>query len=531
MGRAIESVLNQSYQPWELLVVDLPGRATLEPTDDERIRFIDADGATVWDRIGVGVGAATGDHVVLLGQYATLDERALQRVAACGGDVDLIYSDEIVAGEGDAPDEAVFKPAWSPHLLLSGPYIGDLLCLRKDAVTAIGGLNPTLGPAMWHDLLLRLSETDPTVVHLPDLLYRSKAGGCPNSSADETVVDSALRRRGWRATTVSADDGTVAVVWDLGESSVLVKVVIPTRDRADLLAVAVDGVLHRTAGVRIHLVIIDNGSIDSEAVEFLDKVAGRDDVTVIRVDEPFNFSRLCNIGFDAGPVADHVVFLNNDVRVIDPRWLTQLLGWFTDPSVIAVGPMLCFPDGTIQHAGVVIAKQSPEIGTDPKAHRAIAGHFAHGLEPHTVHPILYRSARDVSALTAACLVVDSQAFREVGGFDEALAVDFQDVDLCLRLGAPQGRMLVYDPRFPLEHEQSASRGFEGASSPETLALLETRWGATVDEGDRYFSPHLGLDLELAPIPGTADASVVRAVAPRRHESGSGGRGTANPSPG
>jgi GT2 family glycosyltransferase len=245
--------------------------------------------------------------------------------------------------------------------------------------------------------------------------------------------------------------------------------------------------------VPIHLVIVDNGSRKPGTLSYLEELRSRDDVTVHRLDDAFNFSRLCNIGVDLGPDAPLALFLNNDIEVLHRDWLLQLTGWLRDPEVVGVGPKLLFPDRTIQHAGVIIG-----FG-------GIAGHYA-GYQPDRPQlGNLHDQAREVSCLTAACLLVRTDDYQKVGGMNETLAVDFQDVDLCLRLRGVLGGELMYDPTYPLFHLQSASRGIEGAVSGYTVSRMEFLWGEQLDSPDPYYSPHLSLsahDFQLAAIPSS-----------------------------
>jgi GT2 family glycosyltransferase len=212
------------------------------------------------------------------------------------------------------------------------------------------------------------------------------------------------------------------------------------------------------------------------------------------VDDAFNFSRLCNEGVLAGPDTPFVLLLNNDVEIRHRRWLLQLSGWLRDPAVVAAGPKLLFPDGTIQHGGVVLGMGG------------IAGHYAGGESNQPRLGNLHDQAREVGCLTAACLLMRSADYHRVGGMNEDLPTDFQDVDFCLRLRRDLGKSLVYDPTYPLKHLQSATRGSEG-SSGYTLARMHFLWDEELMSPDPYYSPHLTLDrhdCSLATIPSSVE---------------------------
>jgi GT2 family glycosyltransferase len=263
------------------------------------------------------------------------------------------------------------------------------------------------------------------------------------------------------------------------QAKALVKIVIPTRDRLDLLMTAVMGVLEGTVGVDAHLVIVDNGSRAADTAAYLRDLELRDDVTVLRIDEPFNFSRLINQGAAVGPEAPLLLLLNNDVEVLDSRWLAQLCSWMDDRDVVGVGPKLLFPDGRIQHAGMVFG-----FG-------GIAGHYALGEErtPVIGPPDV---PREVSCLTGACLLVRASDFAAIGGLDEDFETDFQDVDLCLRLRRELQGDLVYDPTYPLIHHQMASRDPALAGSDSTIAKMRAKWGSVLNEPDPFWNPHLSV---------------------------------------
>ena len=263
--------------------------------------------------------------------------------------------------------------------------------------------------------------------------------------------------------------GTTRVAWPLpaGAALPLVSVIIPTRDRAELLRVSAGGVLGATDYPNIELLIVDNGSREAASTRLLAELAADPRVHILRDDSPFNFSRLNNATAEAarGP---YLCLLNNDTEVIEPGWLTALMRQAVRPGVGAVGAKLLYPDGSIQHAGVVLGPAGAE-----HAHRflpdAEAGDFA------AAHV-----ARAVSAVTAACLLVEKAKYMAVGGLDEALAVAFNDVDLCLKLGAAGWRN-IYEPAARLIHHESKSRDTtapDAAARAQEAALIRRRWGST-----------------------------------------------------
>jgi GT2 family glycosyltransferase len=511
LRECVASVATQTYTDWELLLVDdassneatIKALATAEGTD-ERIRSIRLDhNVGIAAATNAGAERASGEFLVFLDHDDLLAPTALAWLSSCANGADLIYTDEDKVYDDGTFDEAFFKPAWSPRLLLSVNYVNHITCVRAELFRSVGGLRLGFDGVQDHDLLLRLSEQPLSVVHLPNLLYHWRAwsgsvAGAPSSKVDVeargiAVIQDAIDRRGWdaRADLGSGSPFNYRVLFRETDRP-LVKVVIPTRDHVNLLSRVVEGLHRLTGGVELHTVIVDNGSIEEATHEYFEQiVAGRQDITIHRIDDAFNFSRLCNEGVAAGPEAPYVLLLNNDVEMLHRDWLQQLLGWLQDPAVGAVGPKLLFPNGTIQHAGVILG-----FG-------GIAGHYAAHQPNQPQGGSLHDQAREVGCLTAACLLLRSEDYSKIGGMNESLRVDFQDVDFCLRLRSELGRVLVYDPTYPLVHLQSATRKTKDAVSGYTVARMEFLWGPQLTDGDPYYSPHLSLnkhDLSLRQLP-------------------------------
>lgn len=498
LRECVGSVLAQSHQRWELVLVDdaSPG-AWIGPLLDEvarldpRIRIIRrSHNGGISQATNTGIEQAAGEFVAFMDHDDLLVRTALEWVSTCTPFADLIYTDEAKIDADGTISDRVLKPAWSPRLLLAYNYISHLSVVRAALLRSAGGLASDASGAQDHDLLIRLSEFPLTVAHVPSVLYLWRR--TPDSTADDpsakpyaekaglSAVADAIERREWPA---EAQLGRgvpfkYAVRWLPDSASTpTVKAVMPTRDKAELLKRAVVGLLNRTDHVDCHLVIVDNGSEEPETLTYLDSLSGDERVTVVRVDDAFNFSRLCNLGASAGPEAEYLLFLNNDVEVLHRDWLHQMAGWFHDPEVVAVGTELLFHDReTIQHAGVA-------IGTGH-----IGWHLSGGLpnEPRLGDP--HDSAHEVTGVTAACMLVRTDAFDAVGGFEEIFSTDFQDVDFCLKLVRDLGGVIVYEPMYPLLHHESATRGTLNAGSGYTVTRMRFRWPGITDGTDPYFHP-------------------------------------------
>jgi GT2 family glycosyltransferase len=385
---------------------------------------------------------------------------------------DLAYAD----GEAETPEglRPRLKPGWSPDLALTTLYPGRPLLIARDLV-ARSGWEPAQGGRA---LLLAATLAGPARVRrIPRILCRV-APDAPDPDGHAADLARALDRAGSPAVLVRTGD-TLDLDWPLPDASPLVSIIVPTRDRPDLLRVAVRGVLHDTAYPAIELVIVDNGSTDPAVAALYAEWAA--DPRVRRLDRPgpFNFSRLVDDGAAASS-GEVLVLLNNDVEVLHPDWLTALVRQALRPEVGAVGAKLLFGNGRIQHAGVVVG-----LG-------GRAGHILRNRPADTPgHLGRLAVAHEVAGVTAACLAVARHKFEAVGGLDaEAFPVDFNDIDLCLRLAA-RGWRSVWTPRAVLAHHESVSRG---PSVGPARARFEAegnrfaaRWRAVIRD-DPYYHP-------------------------------------------
>jgi GT2 family glycosyltransferase len=297
----------------------------------------------------------------------------------------------------------------------------------------------------------------------------------------------------------------VRVRWPLPDPPPLVSVLIPTRDRAELLGPCVAGLLGATAYPALEVLVVDNGSERAETFALFESWKGDARVQVLPAPGPFNYARLNNQAAAAAR-GDILLLLNNDTEVTEPGWLAEMVSLALRPEVGAVGARLLYPDGTLQHAGVVLGFGWP---------RGVAGHV-YLAEPgdHLGERAMLGAVRGVSAVTAACLAVRREAYLAVGGMDEeSLAVAFNDVDFCLKLGA-RGLRNLWTPFATLLHKESASRGRDldmakAARLEREVAVMRARWGALLDE-DPHWNPNLSL------LSGGRDlAAEPRARTPRR----------------
>jgi len=387
--------------------------------------------------------------------------------------------------------------------------VSHLGVYRRRLIEQVGGLREGFEGSQDYDLALRVSElTRPDRIHhIPWVLYHWRQEG--NASFSQSYMDRCaeaarravtehLARTGQDRVTVSklADcPGWVEVRRAPPEARPLVSVIVPTRDRADLLAQCADGVLTKTDYTPLELLIVDNGSSEPETLALFERLKADPRVRILDAAGPFNFSALNNRAV-AEAKGEIVLLLNNDISVIEPHWLDELVAHAVRPNVGAVGARLLFPDGSVQHAGVVIG-----LG-------GVAGHLYYGGRGDTggyYHHLAI--TRNMSAVTAACLAIRKSVYEEVGGLDaDNLAVAFNDVDFCLKIRAA-GYDIVWTPHAELFHHESASRGEDIAPAAKArfdaeVAVMRDRWGDIL-ERDPFYNPVFSLqhaDYQLASPP-------------------------------
>lgn len=492
----VRSVLAQTYANWELCLCD-DGSRDPELTDliDQLVKSEPRVKATAFDVNGgisrasnAAVSLATGEFVALLDHDDLLEPDALAEVAAAvrkHDDADVVYTDDDKFDALDRPYQPQFKPDWAPDLLLSYPYLGHLTVFRRSLLEEIGGFRSEFDGSQDFDVMLRATERARRVVHVPKVLYHwrvvpgSAAGDAEAKpwayAASRRAVEDAVRRRGvdgW------VDDGPFLGSYSVRrqvETIPSIAAIVPFRDQAALTARCVER-LDATAGRLISdLVLVDNGSVEAETRALGVALARRPGTRLLEHPGPFNWSAINNKAV-ACCDADLLLFLNNDVFAAEGGWLEAMVEHATRPDVGAVGARLVYPDGRLQHTGIVLG-----LG-------GIAGHVLAGLPYGSIgYGGWDRVVREYSAVTAACMLVRRSVFEEVGGFDEELAVAFNDIDFCLRL-REAGYRVLSTPHAELVHAESVSRGLSGYSVDYRHFLR--RWAGVVRREDPYFNPNL-----------------------------------------
>jgi GT2 family glycosyltransferase len=517
LRRSIDSVRAQLWPHWELCLADDAStaphvRAVCEEyvRRDKRIRFAQRnENGDIAAASNTALGLATGEFVALLDQADEFAVHSLYMVAealADRPDLDLIFSDEDKIGENDTRRDPWFKSDWNYDLMLSQNAVSHLAVFRRSLVEAVGGFRGGFDGSHDYDLTLRVAErtTPDRICHIPFVLYHCRA--IPNSvtldvGKEEYPYDAALRAlqehldrsglAGARAENQS-HPGHYRVRWPLPSEPVRVAIIIPTRDKVEFLSVCVDSVLERTEYAKVEIVVVDNGSIETETQQYLREIQDRHGVRVLRYDHPYNFAALNNWAVTQTD-APLVAFLNNDVEVITPGWLSEMAAQALRPEVGAIGCKLYYPDGTIQHAGIFVG-----IG-------GTAGHLHLGLPPKSLGYFGRAAcAQRLSAVTAACMMMRREVFVRVGGFNNRdFAIAFNDVDLGLRLNRA-GLAVVWTPHAELFHHESASLGLPTDNRRRRQFEIECAnlchsWPVAI-ENDPFYNPNLtiaGVDWSLA----------------------------------
>ncbi len=493
----VRSVQAQTYRNWELCLCD-DGSGDPELTAameefaaaDPRIRALALEqNGGISRATNRALEAATGEFVVLLDHDDLLDPEALAELASVAmavEDVDVIYTDEDKYDELDRPFQPHFKPDWCPDLLLSFPYLGHLMAIRRSVVTAIGGFRPEFDGSQDFDIMLRATEQARSVVHVPRVLYHwrvvaGSAAGDPDAKpwayqASRRVVEDTLRRRGIDG---EVRGGPFQGAYHVRRNVVgtpTVSIIIPFRDQAALTVACLDS-LEVAPGYDIaEVVLIDNGSTDPETAALRQRLESRPRTRVLDYPGAFNWPAINNMAA-ATCETDMLLFLNNDITASSEGWLHALVEQAQRPEIGAVGARLVYPDGKLQHAGVVLG-----LG-------GVAGHLFAGMPVGEMGYFGYdRVLREYSAVTAACLLVRREVFEEVGGYHEEFAVGFNDVDFCIRLGRA-GYRILYTPHAELVHYESVSRGLSGFQGDYEEFLA--RWTELLRSGDPCYNPNLG----------------------------------------
>jgi GT2 family glycosyltransferase len=508
---AIDSVRNQLYPHWELCIADdasmaphIAGTLRRAAKDDSRIRWIRREkNGHISAASNSALSLASGEFVALMDHDDLLSQHALYEVAVAlnkSPSLDIIYSDEDQIDASGRRQMPYFKTDWNIDLLLGHNMISHLGVYRRALLESVGGFREGFEGSQDYDVALRCADaTVPDrICHIPTILYHRRRSHGPASFSEGELQEcsqAALRAISEHLDRCNelgeAKPHPVLPHWSrvirpIPTPAPLVSLIVPTRDRADLLGMCVNGLLDHTDYPAIELLIVDHASERPETFELFDELKSDPRVRILPYSGPFNYSAMNNMAV-AQARGSIVGLVNNDIDVINSSWLSEMVALAILDDVGAVGAKLLFPDGRVQHAGVVLGVGGAANYFNHLAKRSDVGYFGRNV-----------LTSSVSAVTAACLIVRKSVFDEVGGLNEAdLAVAFNDIDFCLKV-MKKGYRNVWTPHAELYHHESASRGAE--DTPEKTERFQREidymwktWGPELAH-DPFYNDNFSLDL-------------------------------------
>jgi GT2 family glycosyltransferase len=493
LAEAALSLLNQTFADWEWCIVDdgSDNRETKKLLDllgnaSVRVQVSSASGKGISAATNRAVDLARGEYVCFLDHDDLLHPAALQSIREkLREGYDVVYSDEDKLEEtSGALIEPFFKPDWSPEYFRGVMYVGHLLCVRRELAIRTR-LDSAFDGVQDFEFMLRLSEGAPRIGHVPEILYHWRK--TPGSVAEKTdakphigllqerAVNAHLERMQLPARAEQAKlPHRLNLLPARRESYPRISIIIPTRDAPDVFGRCLKSIFEKTSYPNFEVIVMDNETTDPVALELMEKYPARR----IPFPDRFNFSRANNEGA-AAATGELLVFLNNDTEIISGDWLEHLAYYGEQPDVGAAGALLAYEDQTVQHAGVALGMRGTADHTMRRFPRDVDG-YAGSLV----------CAREVSAVTGACLMIRKALFDEIGGFNPHFFTAYQDVDLCLRLRA-RGLRVIYTPQALLLHHESISR--QSYYDMVDRMLLLDLWEAVIEQGDPYYNRNLDLE--------------------------------------
>ncbi len=478
LSTAISSVLEQSYSNWELIIT---GTTEIPANKDERIIPLGKRNAQ---------SLLSGEYVLFMEHSDVLTPNCLfelvKHINAHPSDK-LIYTDEDIADDNSSYSTPHFKPGWSPDSLLSHNYIGHTMAIKKELLTQVKNWETT----NYYDLLLQSTELTNNIGHIPMILYHCHKH--PFSAADDIASKKALSetmiRRQTPASITNVPDttGCYHLNYEITKKD-KVSIIIPTKDNTTLLRKALDSIILKTDDPDYEIIVLNNNSTSTEFFQLVKDYTEKHPAIFrcINANFPFNFAKLMNFGV-AQIKGTYILMCNNDIEVIHNDWMTQMVSYAQLQHVGTVGVKLLYPDNTIQHAGIVLDKEE-------------GSRHLYVNKPGNDNGYCYalKTVTNYAAVTAACLMCRKEVYNEAGGMDEALAVEYNDVDLCLKL-MQHGYYNVYLPTVELYHYESATRGHPFRSKEswkqheKELAIFKSKWQSLLDN-DPFYNPNLKLNL-------------------------------------
>lgn len=503
----IESVQAQTYKNWELCLADgsdkehsFVGEICKKYADgDRRIKYEKLEkNLGISENTNACIRMATGEYIALFDHDDLLHPSALYEVmrAICEHGADFIYTDENTFSE--EPRDAYnphFKPDFSPDTLRSYNYICHLSVFSRELLDSVGYFRSEYDGSQDYDLILRLTEKAKKVFHIRKILYYWRAhknsvaqdvGAKPYTvTAAKKALAAHLERCGLKGEVLDSSVPTTYHIKYEIDGNPLISVIIPNKDHTDDLDICLKSLYEKSSYKNFEVIIVENNSTEKETFEYYEAIAQKHgNIKIVKWEGNFNYSAINNFGVNYAK-GEFILLLNNDVEIINGSCLEEMLMFAQRKDVGAVGAKLYYSDDTVQHAGVILGLG----GTAGHAHK----HFGRS---HPGYMARASIAQNLSACTAACLMMRRDVFDEVGGLDESFEVAFNDVDLCMKI-RKKGYLVVFTPYAELYHYESKSRGND--STPEKLERFrgeidrfKEKWQKQLDDGDPYYNPNLTL---------------------------------------
>lgn len=509
LDEMIESVKAQTYKNWELCLAD----GSDEDHGDVRSRvesYMQGDKRIVYRKLERNLGISentnaciamsTGDYIALFDHDDVLHPSALfeNMKAICEHGADFIYTDEATFISPDIRKIVTFhfKPDYSIDNLRSINYICHFSVFSSELLEKTGGFRHEYDGSQDHDLILRLTGNAQKVYHIRKLLYFWRSHpqsvamtmGAKNYAVDagKRAVHDSIEQSGYGCTVESSKvhPTMYRIKYEL-KIHPLVSVVIPNMNHKEDLKRCIDSIIFRSTYDNYEIIVIENNSTDKDIFEYYEEIEKKDNIRVVKYQGEFNYSDINNYGVSYAN-GEYLILLNNDTEVITPEWIEEMLMYAQRPDVGIVGAKLYYPDDTVQHAGVIVG-----LG-------GVAGHTHCHIKKYEsgyMGKMFY--AQDLSAVTAACLMIKKSIFDRIGGFDCEFAVAFNDVDFCLRVREID-KLVVFTPYAELYHYESKSRGYEDTPEKKRrfageVDLFHKKWDKKfLDKGDPYYNPNLSL---------------------------------------
>ena len=505
LKQMLQSVRKQTYANWELCIANAnPDNEKVKQIleicmkKDDRIKVVNVpENEGIAQNTNRALDIATGEFIGLLDHDDLLEENALYEIVSCLNkkkETDVLYTDEDkVTTDLDEYFLPNFKPDFNLDMLRANNYICHFFVAKKELIEKVGGFRAEYNGAQDYDLILRCMEQAQNVAHIAKILYHWRVH--KESTADNPLSKMYAYEAGKKAIEGHLarcyTDGEVLQTDNLGfyrikypvKGKPLVSILIPNKDQVDTLDKCLQSIEERTDYDNYEIIIIENNSTEQKTFDYYNQICN-DKIRVVYWKKEFNYSAINNFGVDQAK-GEYLLLLNNDMEVISRDWMSELLGHCQRPEVGAVGARLYYPDDTVQHAGIIIG-----IG-------GVAGSVFVGMK-RGYTGYMHRAAiqQDLSAVTAACMMIKRPVFEEAGRLEEQLKVAFNDVDLCLKI-RKNGYLIVYDPYVELYHYESKTRGAEDTKEKvrrfqSEIEYMRCHWIDILKNGDPAYNPNLTL---------------------------------------